>query len=298
MQHNIPTLRQAVEDARSRKVAVAHFNISNLEGLWAIFHAAQGLDLPVIIGVSEGEREAIGVMQAAALVKSFREEFSWPIYLNADHTYSFEKVKAAIDAGFDSVICDGAALPFDENVAYAKQCVAYARGASEETGRDILIEGELGYIGQSSKILDALPDGVSTDEKYLTKPEDAKRFIEETGIDMLAPAVGNVHGMLKSGVNPPLNVPHVKAIAEAVPTIPLVLHGGSGNSAADIQGAIKNGCGIVHVNTELRVAYSNALRDFLIKNPDETTPYKETIGAAKAMQAVVEEKMKIFNMME
>src|SRR4051812_26548602 len=105
------TLREYIDDAWQKKVAIGHFNISNIEGLWGAFHAAQKLNVPVIIGVSEGERDFIGIPQSVALIKSIREEFNYPIFLNADHTYSFERVKEAIDAGFDAVIIDGAKLP-------------------------------------------------------------------------------------------------------------------------------------------------------------------------------------------
>src|SRR3990172_8718319 len=115
------TLREVIRDAESNHVAVGHFNISNIEGLWAIFHAARNLKLPVIIGTSEGERDFVGVKQAVALVKSLCEEFDYPIFLNADHTYSFDRVKEAIDAGYDSVIFDGAKLSFEENVVLTKQ---------------------------------------------------------------------------------------------------------------------------------------------------------------------------------
>src|SRR3989338_2464614 len=136
MKTEVKSLRETVAEAREKGVAVGHFNISNTEGLWAVFKAAQSLNVPVIIGVSEGERDFVGVRQAAALVKSLREEFDYPVYLNADHTYSFERVKEAIDAGFDSVIFDGAKLSFEENVKITKQCVEYARAC----GTDVLVE--------------------------------------------------------------------------------------------------------------------------------------------------------------
>lgn len=284
------TLRQTVEDARQKKVAVGHFNISNLEALWGIFKAAQSLDLPVIIGVSEGERDFVGVKQAVALVKSIREEYNYPIYLNADHTYSFDRVKEAVDAGFDSVIVDGAKISFEENVKLTKQCVEYARAS----GREVLVEAELGYIGQSSKVLDELPEGVVLDEKSLTDPAKAKEFVELTGVDMLAPAVGNFHGMLRGGVDPKLNIQRVKEIEDAV-GIPLVLHGGSGNSEDDFKQAIANGIAIVHINTEIRVAYVNALKMSLQENPDEVAPYKVLKPTIKAVQDVVTSKLRFFN---
>ena len=115
------TLRECITEAGQKKVAIGHFNISNLEGVWAVFRSAQSLDVPVIIGVSEGERDFVGVPQISALVKSLREEFDYPIFLNADHTYSFDRVKEAIDAGFDSVIFDGAKLSLEENILIISQ---------------------------------------------------------------------------------------------------------------------------------------------------------------------------------
>ncbi|MDD5356599.1 MAG: class II fructose-bisphosphate aldolase [Candidatus Pacebacteria bacterium] len=285
------TLREAITDAIRKKVAIGHFNISNLEGFWAVFRAAQKLNVPVIIGASEGERDFIGVRQVAALVKSVREEFNYPIYLNADHTYSFEKVKEAIDAGFDAVIYDGAKLSLEENTATTKKCVEYAR----QCGRDVLLEGELGFIGQSSKILDAVPVGVGLSGDALTKPEVAAQFVKETGIDLFAPSVGNFHGMVKdSGAVKKIDDARVSEIFKAT-GVPLVLHGGSGTSDEEFLAAIKSGIAIVHINTELRLAYRKGLALALQENPDEIAPYKYLKGALLAMEKVVEEKLALFN---
>ena len=215
--------------------------------------------------------------------------FSQPIFLNADHTYSYERVKEAIDAGFDAVIFDGAQLTFEENVRIAKKCVEYARAS----GRDVLVEGELGFIGTSSKVLDAIPDGAVVGDAAMTKPEDALRFVTETGVDMLAPAVGNIHGVVRGG-DPALNTKRVKEISDMV-KIPLVLHGASGNSASDIAESVKNGVAIVHVNTELRLAYRSGLVKSLSENPDEVAPYKFLKPAKLSMQKVVEDKLRIVN---
>lgn len=284
------TLKESVWEAKEKGVAVGHFNISNLEALWGIFRAAQSLNVPVIIGVSEGERDFMGVKQVAALVKSIREEYDYPIYLNADHTYSFDKVKEAIDAGFDSVIVDGAKLSFEENVRMTKQCVDYARAS----GREVLVEAELGYIGQSSKVLDEIPEGVLLDESSLTDPAKAKEFVELTGVDMLAPAIGNFHGMLRGGVDPKLNIERVKEISEAT-GIPLVLHGGSGNSGDDFKESIANGIAIVHINTEIRLAFRDGVKKFLQENPEEVAPYKFLKPGMQAVQEVVTNKLKQFN---
>ncbi len=283
-------LRDYIYEAKKNGVAIGHFNASTLDGIIAIADAAQTMKVPVIVGLSEGERDYVGVKAAVAIVKSLREERGQPIFLNADHTYSFDRVKEAIDAGFDSVIFDGAQLSLEENIKTAKKCVEYAR----EKNTGILIEGELGFIGTSSKILDAIPDGAVTREDQMTKPEDAERFIRETGVDLLAPAVGNVHGVVRGG-EPALNIGRVKMVADAVP-VPLVLHGASGNTAEDIRAAIKAGVAVVHVNTELRIAYRGGLVKSLTENREELSPYKYLKPAKLAMQKVVEEKLKIFGM--
>ncbi len=284
------SLKQYLDEAVIAKVALGHFNISNIEGLWAAFNAARSLNVPVIIGTSEGEREFIGVKQAVALIKSLREEFDYPIFLNADHTYSFEKVKEAVDAGYDAIIYDGAEQPFEENIKITKQCVEYARSKN----LNILIEGEIGYKGTASEVLDSIPKGVELGKEYLTHPDEALRFVKETGVDLLAPAVGNFHGMLSSGHDPALNIEVVREVKEAA-KVPLVLHGASGNSAEDIKKSIAAGVAIVHVSTELRFAYTNAMKKFMADNPKEVAPYKITKPAREAMQEVAVEKLKIFN---
>jgi fructose-bisphosphate aldolase class II len=288
------TYRELLQDARARKISIGHFNISNLEALKGIIKAAIKLDVPVIIGASEGERDFIGVPETVALVSAFKKQYNHPIFLNADHTYSFERVKEAIDAGFDSAIIDGAKLPLDENIAMSKKCVEYARQVTRETGRDIIIEGELGYIGTSSKVWDKIPEGVGTDPKSMTSVEDAVRFVTETGVDMFAPAVGNIHGMSSDGKNPALNIDRIREISQAI-NIPMVLHGASGITISDLKSAGENGMTIVHYNTELRVAYKKALVDTLAKNPDEVAPYKILGPSVDAISAVVEEKLKVMN---
>ncbi len=285
------SLREHIKGVISKNIAIGHFNACTIDGIWAIADAAKEMDLPVIVGASEGERDYIGVWQLAVVVKSIREERNQPIFLNADHTYSFDRVKEAIDAGFDSVIFDGARLPLNENILITKRCVDYARSCSQKNGRDILVEGELGYIGTSSKVLNEIPAGAITKEEHMTKPEDALRFIRETGVDMLAPAVGNIHGIVRGG-DPALNVKRIASISEAV-GIPLVLHGASGNSVEDIRDVIKAGVAIVHVNTELRLAYRAGLMKSLSEDTEEVSPYKYLKPAKLAMQKVVLEKLKI-----
>ena len=284
------TLRECLAEVQAKKVAIGHFNISNLETLWGIFNAAKSLELPVIIGLSDGERDFVGVRQAVAMVKSLRDQFDFPIFINADHASSFERYKEVVDAGFDAAMFDGSELAMAENIKITKQCVDYARQKNPE----IITEGEIGFIGKSSKIHDTLPAGVQLSVENLTKPEEAKKFVAETGLDLLAPAVGNFHGMIRGGKDPSLNIERIKEINEAA-KIPLVLHGGSGNSPAEFQTAIEAGVAIIHINTELRVAYRQALQKSLQENLEETTPYKYLKEPVKAIQKIVEEKLKIFN---
>jgi fructose-bisphosphate aldolase, class II len=287
MMAGMKTLREAVSEAREKGIAIGHFNISDSNQIKAIAEAAQETGMPVIVGLSEGERDYFPLTHARVLVNEYQKA-GLPLYLNADHTYTIENVRAAIDAGVDSVVVDGAKLPFEENVAYAKAAVAYARA----NGRDVIIEGELGYIGSSSKVLDALPEGAAVTEELMTKPEEAARFLAETGADMLAPAVGNVHGIVKGG-DPKLSIARISEIAAAAGK-PIVLHGGSGNANEEFTNAIKAGVAIIHINTELRLAYREGLMQSLAAHPDETTPYKFVSPAVEHMKAFLVAKIRLF----
>lgn len=279
------TLREILTELPSGK-AIGHFNVSDSTQLNGIFEIARELNVPVIIGVSEGEADYFGLHQVAAIVASLRSEHNFPIYLNADHVHSIEGCTRAIDAGFDAVIFDGVKLPEHENSAGAKAVVEYARSC----GRDVLVEAELGYIGTSSKVLDEVPEGAGLD---MTTPELAQRFVSETGIDLLAPSVGNIHGMLKNVPEPRLDVPRIKAISEATRT-PLVLHGGSGTSDEDFRAAIEAGINIVHINTEIRVAYRKGIETALAADPDEVAPYKYLAKGKEAMNEVVRSRLQLF----
>jgi len=290
-------LSEYIKEAEEKKKAIGHFNVSNLEIFHGILEAGkrfskeQGEKIPLIIGLSEGEANFFGHREARALVDLVKKETDYPIFLNADHHYSLEKVKEAMEAGFDAVIFDAVKLPFEENIALTKKCVEAAKEKSLTENREILVEAELGFIGKSSKLLDQLPQGVGPET--LTKPEEAKYFVEKTGINLLAPSVGNVHGMVKGG-NPKLEPNRIREIKEAT-GIPLVLHGGSGISENDFQEAIKAGINIVHINTEIRVAYRKALEKSLAENPNEVAPYKFLPEAKKAVAEVVYKYLLLFN---
>lgn len=285
------TLREYIKEASDNGIAIGHFNISNIEGFHGIYNAAKKLNVPVIIGVSEGEEEFIGREEVACLVKTIRERDNYPIFLNADHHYTFESVKLAIDAGYDAAIIDAVKLSLEENILLTKKCVQYATEINQKENRDVLIEAELGFIGQSSKLLSEIPEGIS--QETMTKIDDAVYFVNETGLDLIAPSVGNIHGMIKSG-NPKLNIERIKNLKDAC-NIPLVLHGGSGISDEDFKNAIKAGISIIHINTEIRLAYKESLEKYLKENPDEIAPYKILKPAVLAIEKVVEERLRLFN---
>ncbi len=283
------TLLEYIHEAEEKGIAIGHFNISNLEALHGIYNATKKLNLPIVIGLSEGEEKFAGLEEAYALVSAIRTRDNYPIFINADHHTSFESVKKCIDVGYDMVIIDGAKLPFDENVAITKKCVEYAREVSKNTGREILVEAELGYIGSGSIIRDSIPEGAGV----LTKPEDAKKFVELTGIDLFAPSVGSIHGLIKSG-KPHINAELVAEIRKSG-GVPLVLHGGSGLRDEDFTNAIKSGISMVHINSEIRLAYKEAIEKSIKENPSEITPAKILQPAVDAIAAVVEARLKLFS---
>ncbi len=271
-------------EAKAGKWAIGHFNFSTADQLKAITEVARELKLPVMVATSEGEASYIGRRQAVALVKSYQYE-GLDIFLNADHHKTFESAKAAIDAGYDSVLIDGSKLSFDENVALTKKVVKYAKSINP----DMQIEGELGYLRGSSEI----QDSVVISEADYTKPEEASRFVGETGIDRLAIVFGNIHGIVTKQEEH-LDIAILKSIVEANSTPYLVLHGASGLPDNEVREAIANGIINVHVNTELRVAYQEAIAQYLRDNPKETTPYKILTPGYEATKKKVREKMELF----
>ena len=283
-------LRDILEQSQKNGVAIGHFNIADMVLLKAVFASAQELKVPVLVGASEGEREFMGVRQLAALVRSLREEFDFPIFLNADHTHSLVKAVDAAKAGFDAIVFDASALPFEQNVRQTKEAVETLKSINPA----ILVEGEIGDIGTGSEIHEEAPDL----EKGLTTPVEAKQYVESTGIDILAPAVGNMHGMLKSMVQGEtrkrLDIARIAQIKSAARVL-LTLHGGSGTDDEDLRKAIAAGINIVHINTELRVAWRHGLEDALVKRPDEVVPYKILPFAVESVKQVARSRLRLFN---
>lgn len=295
LKNKMKTLREYIKEAEEKGVAIGHFNISNLEAFHGIYNAAKkvsvlvGENIPIIIGLSEGEEDFVGQNEAVGMIKEIREKENYPIFLNADHHYSFERVKKSIDAGFDAVIIDCANKTFEENVKIALECVNYAKEVNKITDKDILVEAELGYIGSGSNVKEEIPEGAG----IFTTPEEAKKFVELTGLDMLAPSVGSIHGLIKSG-KPHIDGELVRKIRE-VSGVPLVLHGGSGLRDLDFTNATKAGISIIHISTEIRLAYREALEKSLKENPKELTPYKILIPAVEAIEKIIEARLRLFN---
>jgi len=284
------TLRETLKNADGRHTAVGHFNVSDLSGLHAVVRAARRLQQPVMIGVSEGEREFIGVKEIALLVKMAREENGVPIFLNADHTHSLDKAKAAAEAGFDEVIFDGSRKPFEQNVKDTKQAVEILKSIRP----GILIEGEIGYIGSGSEIIEQVP----AESLQLTTPQEAAEFVAETKVDVLAPAVGNMHGLLPSMVrgdaHKRLNIERIREIKQTTGVF-MTLHGGSGTADTDFLAAIRAGMTIVHINTELRLAWRRGIEAALQAHANEVTPYKILPSAEDAMEKVATARLRLFN---
>ena len=229
-------IRSVLNLARKNRTALGHFNVSDLVLLKAVVSSAQELEVPVLVGASEGEREFMGARPLAAQVRSLREELNLPVFLNADHTHTLRKAIEAAKAGFDSVVFDASALPFEENARQTREAVA----ALKAINPDILVEGEIGNIGSGSEIHEFSPDL----SKYLTTPAEAKQFVEFTGVDVLAPAVGNMHGMSQVMVEGQkkkrLDIERIAQISAAA-QVPLTLHGGSGTDDDDLRHAIAAG---------------------------------------------------------
>lgn len=287
-------LLKAIREAERREVALGHFNIASLEQLKAVAHVGMRLDVPVIVGVSEGEEHYLGAHRFRDLVAYYNAEHArahgFRLFLNADHTHSLERVKEVARVGFHAVLFDGGRLPLEENINLTRQAVALAKGMNH----DILMEGELGYLGGSSGVLGEVPEGAAVRPEDFTRPEDAARFVKETKVDLLSPAVGNVHGMLRDASNPRLDIPRIGAIREAA-GVPLVLHGGSGVWDEDFVAAIDAGVAVVHISTELRVAWREGMERSLKEHPREVTPYKIMPEVIAAMEQVVERRLKLFN---
>lgn len=284
-------MKEILKKAQSGKYAIGAFNFSTAEILKAIVLAAKGLKAPIIVSTSEGEANFIGMREAVALVDAWRVATKLPIILNLDHGKSPETIKKAIAAGYDAIHFDGSELPYLKNLEQTKKIVDYVRAVEKTFDRQIIVEGELGYLRGSSSLHEEL---LKIEQEDLTRPEQAEDFIKHSGVDSLAIVIGNAHGVFlksKEKLNIKILMQIQKVLGEETF---LVLHGGSGISSGDIKMAIKWGIVKININTELRVAYKDALKDELKESPKEITPYKILEPGFQAVKKVVERKIKLF----
>ncbi|MFH1462472.1 MAG: class II fructose-bisphosphate aldolase [bacterium] len=265
------TFKDYFKKAEKEGWAIGQFNVSNLEAIKAVLETAQRLKSPVIIGTSEGESRFLGLKQVAAVIKAWQEENSLPFILNLDHGKSFGYIKEAVEAGYQAVHFDGSSLPLKENIKETRRIFNYARK------KNVLVEGEVGEIGGE-----------------LTNAKEAQKFVKETGVDILAINVGTIHGIKGKGGNLRVNLQRLREVKEMTGDIPLVLHGGSGTNQEDIKEAIKLGVAKININTELRIAFTSALRKSLGEKPEEVVPYKYLPEAVSAVGKIVELKIKLF----
>lgn len=277
--------------AREEGFAIGAFNAASIETLKAIVGAAKKLRSPVIIEASHGEVEFIGLHELVATVRALSKDTGVPILLNLDHAPTLVSCHQALQAGFDLIHFDGSKLPYEKNVEIARTV------AAEAHPQGVLVEGEIDNInalGASSADLRGRNiDDFRRDDLY-TDPDKAARFVKETGVDIFAAFVGNVHGLYSQPKT--LRVDLIEEIVRRLPDSFLSLHGGSSIPEAEVRRVIKLGIVKVNVNSELRVAFRDTLRQTLEAEPtrDEVAIYKIMPSAIAAVQKIVEEKIALF----
>ncbi|OGD87393.1 hypothetical protein A2870_01455 [Candidatus Curtissbacteria bacterium RIFCSPHIGHO2_01_FULL_41_11] len=288
----IMTAREWFEKAEKENFAIGAFNVDNLDIFKAVCEAAKKKSSPVMLEFSQGEVGYFGLGNIVDLVLNAKREYGIPILLNLDHAKSVEDCLAAINmsggtsASFDDVHFDGSGLPFEENVELSKKVVVAAHA------KNLLVEGEIDKLPGSSEVH---TDEISIEEikKSFTDPIRAKKFVDETGVDIFAAVFGNVHGTFPN--QPDLDFELLKLIREALPNTFLSMHGGSGIPADQVQEAIKIGRIVkINVNTEIRQAFRDALIEELGESPDQSAYYKLTPDITRAVMAVVEGKIDVF----
>lgn len=294
------SMKSVLEKAKRGKYCVGQFNFYNLESTYAIVNAAKKLNSPVILGATEKALKYGGLENLVSIVKNLAKDAKIPIVLHLDHGQDEKFIHKCIRKGFSSVMIDGSYLDFKKNAALTKRVVNYAHH------RHVSVEAELGQ-------LKGCEDNICAEENLYTDPEAAKEFVEKTGVDCLAIAIGTSHGAYKFKGKASLKMNILKQVREKV-KIPLVLHGASsvysqtvkkankygakiedasGVGDAMLKKAINGGIQKVNTDTDLRLAYTSAVREFLYKSPEVFDPRKINKAATEEMQKLVEHKIKV-----
>ena len=272
------TLKEILAVATEKNWAIGSFNTPNLENLNAVIHAAEKLNLPVIISHAQVHEPYSALRIIGPVMVEAAKKSSVPVCVHLDHCESFDYMEEALKMGFTGIMYDGSVLPYEENVENTRRAVAmsHAYGAS--------VEAELGQMGTGET------GGETHTGPVYTDPELAVAFCRETGIDALAPSFGTAHGVYKS--QPVLDLERVKVIAEKT-GLPLVMHGGSGVSDAEYRKAIKNGIRKVNYYTYMSKAGTRAVQEMLSRQ--QVTYYHDlALAAEQAMQEDVEKAMRVF----
>lgn len=288
MATNFETARTLYARTLEEKFALGAFNIDNQETLIAIARAAAKKKAPVLVEVSKDEVEMLGLHNLRNMVDNYKKEYGIEMYINLDHSPSVAAAKAGIDAGFEFVHIDFSQAKHDatleEIVAATQEVVEYAK----QTGA--LVESEPHYFGGSSNVHS---EDIDYEEikKTFTKPEEARKFIQDTGIDTFAVAIGNLHGLYPVPKQLDLNL--LDRIRAVVPGY-LSLHGGSGTPDEHFRGAVQRGISKININSEMRRAFRTTLEEQLKAHPNQFAVVKLMGPVIDAVQAVVEHKLDVF----
>lgn len=263
--------------------AIGAFNASNMEIAQAIIAAAHAKKSPVIVQTSEGALEYAGVKTLSGIIRSIAEAVRVPVVLHLDHGKSLEIVEQCIEEGYTSVMIDASSKSLDENIALTKRVVQYAHE------RSVWVEGELGSIlgmegAQGLK-------GAQTPDDLFTRPTEAKRFVNQTGVDALAVSVGTIHGAFTGQEY--IRFELLEQLSRTLPNMPLVLHGASGIADAHLRRAVSMHVCKVNVDTELRIAFDRAVRAYVVRSHDMVDPRDMLSAARDAVQGVVEKKIEL-----
>lgn len=274
---SLVTSKQMLLDAQEGGYAVGAFNAENMEMVKAIIRAAEELKAPVMLQTTPSTVKYASLQMFVGMAEAEARGASVPVCLHLDHGDSFELAVRAVKEGYTSVMIDGSKFPFEENIALTKRVVSVARP------NGIPVEAELGKVGGKEDDLEAVSD-TNTD------PIEAKEFVEKTGIDSLAVAIGTAHGFYVG--TPVLDKERLSAI-RAVVDIPLVLHGASGLSDDDVRDCVRRGICKVNFATELRAAYTDAGKELYQRKPETFDPKKFGEVGMEAVTRLVQERMRV-----
>ncbi|HEY1041534.1 MAG TPA: class II fructose-bisphosphate aldolase [Candidatus Paceibacterota bacterium] len=271
-------LKETILNAQKNKRALWHFNVGSYEQWLGIKKAVEQTKDPLIVATSEGESSYISSKVLRALVNDAQSQ-GLPIFLGADHRKSKEAVEEALTGNVDVIVLDASKYGYDDNVQYVKKMSELCKQKNPQ----ILTEGEIGFIGASSEIHEALDENLI---KNLPGAELINKFIVATGIDLVAPALGTVHGIVAGG-NPMIDIKHMKTICEQV-NAPVVLHGGSGLSMETLKEVRHSGVSVIHINTDIRITVKEALKKS-VSEIEDLAPYKYLQSVVDAVATKVQE---------